>query len=167
MWLCLNKFLIYFSFCSVFIQSLWGTGPLERRVCLQLLRLVCKAGYSTWSMQAFYRLGEERHEKIAYRDELGILNINFRLFAHTESRYFRPCTGQNLILTISITGSRDSAGCTVTRLQAGYPRNRGSIPSRTYNLCLLRSVQTGSGAHPDVCSMGAVGAYPGGKADGA
>jgi hypothetical protein len=68
-------------------------GPLERRVYLQLLQLVCKAGYSTWSMQAFYRLGDASHEEIAYRDELGIPHINFRLFTQTDSRYFRPYTG--------------------------------------------------------------------------
>lgn len=71
-------------------------GPSERRVCLQLLRLVCKAGNSTWSVQAFYGLGEERHEGIAYRDELRMLDINLRLFAQIEPRYFRSCTGQNL-----------------------------------------------------------------------
>lgn len=129
-------------------------GPLERRVYLQLLRLVCEAGYSVGSIQAFYR------RKIGYRDELRILDINFYLLAQTASRYFRPSNVQYLILIVSRTGSLDSSGGTVTRLRAGNTRNHGLIPCNTNNLCLLHSFQIGCGANPGTCSVGAVGSLP-------
>jgi hypothetical protein len=44
-------------------------------------------------VQAFYRLGDERHEEIGYRDELRMLDINFRLLAQNASRYFQPSSG--------------------------------------------------------------------------
>jgi hypothetical protein len=133
-------------------------GPLERRVYLQLLRLVCEAGYSVLSKQAFYRLGEDG--KIGYRDELRILDINFYLLAQTASRYFRPSNVQYLISIVSRTGSLDSSGGTVTRLRAGNTKNRGLIACNTNNLCPLHSFQIGFGANPGTCSIGAVGSLP-------
>ena len=52
-------------------------------------------------------------------------------------------------------------------LRAGNTRNRGLIACSTNNLCLLHSFQIGSTANPGICSIGAVGSYPGGKAAGA
>jgi hypothetical protein len=116
-------------------------------------------------MQAFYRLGDDG--KIGYRDELRILDINYRLLAQTASRYFRSFNGQYLISIVSRTGNRDSSGGTVTRLRTGNARNRGLIACRTNNLCLLHSFKIGSGAIPDTSSVGTVGPYPGDKAAGA
>ena len=52
-------------------------------------------------------------------------------------------------------------------LRAGNTRNRGLIACSTNNLCLLHSFQIGSTANPVICSIGAVGSYPGDKAAGA
>lgn len=90
-------------------------------------------------MQAFYRLGVDG--KIGYRDELRILDINFRLLAQTASRCFRPSRNQYLISIVSRTGNLDSSGGTVTRLRAGNTRYRGLISCSTNNLYQLYSFQ--------------------------
>jgi hypothetical protein len=41
------------------------------------------------------------------------------------------------------------------------PDDRGSIPSRAKDFCSIPCVQTGSGAHPSSCKMGAGGPFPG------
>ena len=41
----------------------------------------------------------------------------------------------------------NNAVCTITRLQAGQPRNRGSIPNKTNRILVVQIAQTGSGAH--------------------
>lgn len=42
---------------------------------------------------------------------------------------------------------------TVTRLQVGHPRNRGSIPADAGDLSLVENVQTGFGGHPASISV--------------
>jgi hypothetical protein len=51
--------------------------------------------------------------------------------------------------------SRDVSVGIATRLRAGPSSSRGSIPSEDKLLSLLRTVQTGSGAHPASYAMGA------------
>jgi hypothetical protein len=53
-----------------------------------------------------------------------------------------------------------------TRLRAGWPRNRDSIPGRARNYFLFYSVQAGSGDHPVSYSMGTRGTFPVIKAEG-
>jgi hypothetical protein len=59
-----------------------------------------------------------------------------------------------------------SCGIT-TRLLAGRPRNRGSIPGRDKRDSLPDIVQTCSGAHAVSCTVGTVGSFTGDKAAGA
>jgi hypothetical protein len=50
-----------------------------------------------------------------------------------------------------------------TRLQAGWPRDRGSIPGRGKRLSLLHTMQTGSGAYRASYTVGTRG-FPAGEA---
>jgi hypothetical protein len=59
---------------------------------------------------------------------------------------------------------RDTSVGIVTRLLAGWPRNRGSIPGRDFSL--PHNVQTGIGAHPAFYTMGTGGPSAGGNAAG-
>jgi hypothetical protein len=48
-------------------------------------------------------------------------------------------------------------------LRVGRPGDRGSISGWGERIFTLACVQTGSGAHPAVCTMGTGGPFPGGK----
>jgi hypothetical protein len=50
--------------------------------------------------------------------------------------------------------SHDSLVGIGTRLRAGRPRSRGSIPGKASDFSLLHSVQTGSGSHPESYTRG-------------
>jgi hypothetical protein len=60
-------------------------------------------------------------------------------------------------------GLSHSVGIT-TRLRAGRPRVRGSIPGRGKRIFSLHNIQTASGAHPAPHTMGTGECIPGGKA---
>jgi len=47
----------------------------------------------------------------------------------------------------------------VTRLQAGLPRKKGSIPIIGADLSIIQSVHTGSGTYPLSYSMGIRGSF--------
>jgi hypothetical protein len=62
--------------------------------------------------------------------------------------------------------SRDRSNGMATRLRAGQPKSRDSIPGRGKRTSFLKDC-TGSGAHPAFYTMGTGGCFPWSKAAGA
>lgn len=70
------------------------------------------------------------------------------------SRYFElhsePC------------GSQDTSGGIVNKLWIGQPKREGLIPGTGESVfSLLHNIQTGCGAHPTFCALGAKGCFLG------
>jgi hypothetical protein len=92
--------------------------------------------------------------RITHRDRAGFTVVGARDNQNVEppiSNKFR--LAQFLFFFVLISGGRDSSVGIATRLWAGRPRNRGSIP-RQGQETFLHNVQTGSGAHPASYTMG-------------
>jgi len=69
-----------------------------------------------------------------------------------------------LYTTADCNGSQNSAVSLVTRLEAAWPSNRGSVLGRIERFLSFQSVYTGSGAHPASCSMRTRSFFPWGNA---